>query len=324
MASRFTFDGALMFGFRAAYVRTFPWKYALAFAGVSTALSALFFWLVKDTLLGFIETVEQLDQSGIDDPAVIFGAMSNLFSSLLPTAIVGGGASLVVWAMFMTATQRRYIRDEDFSIRFGPDEVRMMGAGLVWFLALSVIYVLPLLVMLPAFSLITDFYHGDITEEQLAMSMLGRAGIVSVFFLLTLPVYVFFATRFAPVFAMTLKEGKIAFGDAWIASRGRFWPILGAYLILAIIGGMAVGFVSTILEMLVMPLFMNSASLVDDLSGLKSLFTPGVVVGLLIYTFLRYFMSGLLMHFVNGPAAFAARHDPRGSVDEALNLAEFD
>ena len=324
MASRFTFDGALMFGFRAAHARSFPWKYALAFAVISTALSALFAWLAKDTFFGFINTMEQFDRSGIDDPGIIFGAMFNMLGSLLPTAVIGGLASLVTWAMFMTATQRRYIRDEDFSIRFGPDELRMMGAGLVWFLGLSIVYVLPLLVMMPAFGLITDFYHGDITEEQLAMSMLSRAGIIAVFFLLTLPFYIFFATRFSPVFAMTLKEEKIAFGDAWIASRGRFWPILGAYLIVAIVGGMAVGIASTILEMLVTPAFVNSMSGVDDVSELESLFTPAVITGLLVYTFIRYFLSGLLMHIVNGPAAFAARHDPRGGVDDALNVSQFD
>jgi hypothetical protein len=324
MASRFSFDGALMFGFRAAHARTFPWKFALAFAVISTVRSALFVWLVKDTLFSFVSTMEQFDRSGIDDPGIVFRAMSNTFGSLLPTALLGSLASLVVWATFMTATQRRYIRDEAFSIRFGPDELRMIGAGFVWFAAVSVIYIVPLLVMLPAFGLITDFYHGDITEEQLAMSVLSRAGAVAVFFLLTLPFYIFFATRFSPVFAMTLKEGKIAFGDAWIVSRGRFWPILGAYLIIAIVGGMTVGFASTILETLMTPAFVDSLSVVDDVSELESLFTPAVIAGLLVYTFIRYFLSGLLMHFVNGPAAFAARHDPRGSVDDALNVSEFD
>ena len=57
MASRFSFDGALMFGFRAAHARTFPWKFALAFAVISTVLSALFVWLVKDTLFSFVSTM---------------------------------------------------------------------------------------------------------------------------------------------------------------------------------------------------------------------------------------------------------------------------
>ncbi|MEZ6001794.1 hypothetical protein [Hyphomonas sp.] len=324
MASRFTFDGALMFAFRAAHARSFLWKYALAFALVSTALSALGVWLMKDTLFRFIEAIEQLENSGIDDPGVVFGTIFNVMRGLIPLAILSGIASIVVWAMFTAATQRRYIRDQDFSLRFGADEMRMVGAGLVWFLVPSVIFLLPMLVMLPVFGLITDFYRGDITEEQFTISMLSRAGIVSVFFLLTFPFYVFFATRFAPVFAMTLKEGKIAFGDAWIASRGRFWPILGAYLILAVVGGLVVGFAASILEMLVMPILVGSVVWVDDISDLENLFSPALIAGLLVYTFIRYFLSGLLMHIVHGPAAFAARHDPRGGVDDALNVSEFD
>ena len=324
MANRFSFDGALMFGFRAAHARFFPWKFALAFAIVSTILSAFFAWLVKDTLFGFVSSMEQLDDAGIDDPGIIFRAMFNLLGSLIPTAVIASLVSLVVWAMFMTATQRRYIRDEDFSIRFGADELRMMGAGFVWFLGLSVVYVVPLLVMLPAFGQITEFYHGNMTEEQFALSMLSRAGIVSVFVLLTLPFYIFFATRFSPVFAMTLKEGKIAFGDAWIASRGRFWPILGAYLIVAIAGGLVVAFGSGIVEMLMMPMFMFSMNDIDETTDFENLFTPGFIAAMLTYTFFRYFLSGLLMHFANGPAAFAARHDPRGGVDDTLNISEFD
>jgi ABC-type multidrug transport system fused ATPase/permease subunit len=145
-----------------------------------------------------------------------------------------------------------------------------------------------------------------------------------VFFLVMFPIYVFFATRFSPVFAMTVKERRIAFGDAWIASRGRFWPILGAYLILAIVGGMVIGFASSLAQMLLTPAFMSSVSTAEDADALRSIFTPVLTSALLAYTFIRYFLSGLLMHIVQGPAAFAARHDPRGSVDDALSVSEFD
>lgn len=324
MASRFSFDGALMFGFRAAHARSFPWKFALAFAVISTVLTALFAWLMRDTFFNFIETMEQLDQTGIDDPSIIFNTLFGMLGTLIPAGIISGLGSLVVWSVFMAASQRRYIRDEDFSIRFGADELRMMGVGFVWYLVLSAISILPLLVMLPMFEQISDLYHGDITEEQFAISALSRAGTVSVFFLLMMPLYIFFGTRFSPVFAMTLKEGKIAFGDAWIASRGRFWPILGAYLIIAMVGGMVVGFVAMIVQMLVMPVFMLSLNDVEDIPDFESLISPGFVVAILVYLFVRYFLSGLLMHFVNAPAAFAARHDPRGGVDDALSVSEFD
>ena len=323
MASRFTFDGALMFGFRAAHAKSFPWKFALAFAVVSTVLTALFAWLTKDAIFGFMDAVEQLDSVGADDPAQVFSVFFSLFGGLLPWIVLGSLASLVVWAMFMAATQRRYIRDEAFSIRFGPDELRIMAVGVVWYLGVSLMYLLPGLVMLPMFGIVSDFANGDISENEMVAFMLGRMSIVALMFLVMFPVYVFFATRFSPVFAMTVKERRIAFGDAWIVSRGRFWPILGAFLILAIVGGMAVGFAGSIAQMLVTPAFMGSVSRVEDSSELRSLFTPTLTIALLLYAFIRYFLSGLLMHFVQGPAAFAARHDPRGSVDDALSVEEF-
>ncbi len=323
MARRFTFDGALMFGFRAAHAKSFPWKFALAFAVVSTALTALLAWLAKDAIFGFMDTVEQLDRAGADDPAQVFSVIFNLFAGLLPWFLLGALASLVVWAMFMAATQRRYIRDEAFSIRFGPDEFRMMVVGIVWYLGMSLMYVLPGLIMLPMFGMVADFANGDISENEMAAFVLGRISIVALMFLVLFPAYVFFATRFSPVFAMTVKEGRIAFGDAWIVSRGRFWPILGGHLIIAIVGGLVVSFTSSIVQMAVTPAFMGSVIQVEDASELRSIFTPALIVALLVYSFIRYFLSGLLMHFVQGPAAFAARHDPRGSVDDALSVEEF-
>ena len=334
MPGRFTFDGALMFGFRAAYVRSFPWKFALAFAIISTVLTALLVYLTKDILLGFIDSIDKLDSAGVDDPAVFFDLMFGMFVSLAPWGILATLVSLAVWAMFMTATQRRYIRDEDFSLGFGADEVRMMGTGFVWYLGLSLMGVLPLLIMLPVFGEVMEFARGEVTENEMVTFVMGRVAYLLLVMLVTFPVYVFFATRFSPVFAMTLKDGKIAFGDAWIVSRGRFWPIhprgclscscLGAYLIVAIVGGMAVGFVFTFVEMLVSPALMLSLDTVGDVPELLSLFTPGVIAAMLAYTFIRYFLSALLMHFVQAPAAFAARHDPRGSVDDALRISEFE
>lgn len=324
MPGRFTFDGALMFGFRAAHARSFPWKFALAFALVCTVLTALFVYLTKDILLGFINSIDKLDSAGVDEPAVFFDLMFGMFVSFAPWGVLAALVSLAVWAMFMTATQRRYIRDEDFSLGFGADEVRMMGTGFIWYLGQSLMGVLPLLIMLPVFGEVMEFARGEVSENEMVAFVMGRVAYLLTVMLVTFPVYVFFATRFSPVFAMTLKEGKIAFGDAWIVSRGRFWPILGAYLIVAIVGGMAVGFVSTFVEMLVSPAFMLSLDTVGDVPELLSLFTPGVIAGMLAYTFIRYFLSALLMHVVQGPAAFAARHDPRGSVDDALRVSEFE
>lgn len=325
MAKNFTFDGALMFPFRAAHARSFIWKYTLAFGVVGTALTGLFIFFAKDAMFSFVDTMTQLEASGTDDPSVIFGAMARALGAFTPWIVLGTLASWVVWAMFTTATQRRYIRDEDFSLGFGSDEVRMMGTGFVWYAAQWAFSLIPLLIMWPVIGSVTDFYDGTITEDQFVRAMFGRVGYVMLAMLVTFPLLAFLATRFSPVFAMTVKEEKVAFGDAWIVSRNRFWPILGAYLIIALVGGMAIGLVSSLAQMILMPAMMNMNIVTqDDMPDLRALFTPAVMISMLVYMFVRLSLSGLLMHVVHAPAAFAARHDPRGSIDDALRVKDFE
>jgi len=325
MAKGFTFDGALMFPFRAACARSFIWKFTLAFGVVGTVLTGLLIFFAKDAMFSFVDTMTQLDASGTDDPSVIFGAMFRALGAFTPWIVLGTLASWVVWAMFTTATQRRYIRDEDFSLSFGPDEVRMMGTGFVWYAAQWMFNLLPLLIMWPVFGSVVDFYDGTLTEDQFVRVIFGRMGYVMLAMLVMLPVFVFLATRFSPVFAMTVKEGKVAFGDAWIVSRNRFWPILGAYLIIALVGGMAIGLVSSLAQMILMPAMMNMNFVTqDEMPDLRELFTPAVMISMLLYAFVRLSLSGLLMHLVHAPAAFAARNDPRGSIDDALWVKDFE
>lgn len=320
----FTFDGALMFPFNAAHARSFIWKYALTFAIVGTVLTGLFLFLIRGVLFDFMDAMEALDSSGVEDMETIFGTMFQLLIPLAPWLVLSMLVSWAVWAMFSTATQRRYIRDEDFYLRFGPDEVRMMGVGFVWYAAQWVLTIVPLIVIWPIFTTAIGYENGDITEDEFARQMIGRMGIVFLFMLVLFPFYAFLATRFSPVFAMTVKEGKIAFGDAWIVSRGRFWPILGAYLIIAVVGGMVVSFAGSIAQFILMPAMMSSPAMMQDVPDFRSFFSPVMIIAMLVYMFIRYFLSGLLAHAVDGPAAFAARHDPRGGVDDHLRIADFD
>lgn len=324
MAKGFSFDGALMFPYRAAHLGSFLWKYALAFALVGSALTALFLYLVRDVLFGIFDAVEQLESSGTDDLDLIFDTLLRSLGPLVPWLVLSILVSWVVWAMFATASQRRYIRNEDFHLAFGADELRMMGAGAIWYTAQSLVSIVPLVVMAPVFTSIFAVERGDISEDAFFSLMFSRMGILLLLMLLFLPFYIFFATRFSPIFAITVKERKIDFAGAWIASRGRFWQILGAYFIISIVGGMVVGFIASLAQMVLMPAMMNNPVLMQDVPDIRAMFTPAMIIAMMIYLFIRYFASGLLMHVVDGPAAFAARHDPRGGIDDAEQIATFD
>jgi hypothetical protein len=144
--------------------------------------------------------------------------------------------------------------------------------------------------------------------------------------LLLFPVYVFFATRLAPCFGLTVKDKKIAFFDAWNVSRGRFWPILGAYLVLAIASSILSQVIGAIAQLLVMPGMMEFSNVADNGSFEEVgafLTSPGFLISAGIYLFIVLFMQGLVQHVVGGPAAFAARHDPRGGVEENAQVDVF-
>lgn len=334
MTTGFSFEGALMFPFCAAHARTFPWIFALAFAVVQTVMGGLFMYLGRDAVLSMFDAVNTLsaatEHSPGDEQAAMaalggmFEAVMGLLRQTWPLLILGTLASWVIWVMFEAASQRRYIRDEAFSLRFGADEVHMLGTSFFWFLLQGVVMAIPVLSMFSAFGAAAAFVNDNISQEAFAGRFIGGIAVSMLAFLVLFPVYIFFATRFSPCFGLTIKDRKVAFLDAWAASRGRFWPILGAYVIIAIAGGVVASVANSISEMVLMPTMLSSPFLDGDLPDFRNLLTPGFLAAMSFYLFVQYFTSGLLMHIADGPAAFAARHDPSGGVDDALRVTEFD
>ncbi|MEZ5946865.1 MAG: hypothetical protein R3C13_08910 [Hyphomonas sp.] len=325
MTSGFSFDGALMNGFRAAHARTFPWAFAFAFATICTSLMVAFFFIARDPLIAFFEAAEALEgQPTPDDPMQVIGSLFGVLSPLIPWAIAGTLISWAVWAMFETASQRRYIRDEKFTLSFGGDELRMMGTGVFWFLMQAIIFFIPLAAGLSTLGLIGQLADGTMTENEVGQRALQTMGLVFASMLVLVPLYVFLATRYSPSFGLTLKDRKVAFFDGWIASRGRFWPILGAFVIVSVVAGIVDSIVSMIAQAAMMPAMLSTSFITDEIPDLDEFFTPAVFFAIVLYLFVRYFMAGLVMHFSAAPAAFAARHDPRGGVDDAQTISDFD
>jgi len=327
MQTRFSFEGALSNAFRAAHVRTFPWLFATAYAIAFTLFGFLIAFLAKDAFLAVADGFERLTESDFDEsnPRAMLGLMFGMLAPLIPWGVAASLGSWALWAMFEAASQRRYVRDEHFSLRFGADELRMMAVGFFWSLFYIVCFGLPGLMMFNGMVGMLDIATSDLPEDEVARRILpvvfGSMGLI----LLILPVYVFFATRLAPCFAMTIKDRRMVFFDAWNVSRGRFWPILGAFVILSIGGSVVASIISQVLQVgIVMP-FMGGIDDVDSADDLfRIILSPGFLVPLAVYALGRLFMSGLLQHFTGAPAAFAARHDPRGGVDDAERMAVFD
>jgi len=326
MKTGFSFDRALSYPFNAPHVRSFPWLFGLAYAAVLTAMLALIGLFGWRDLVGWMQAIEALEASGADpSPAEVFGL---IFGAMSPLFVWGGVATLgswIIWAMFETASQRRYIFGRSFSLGFGADELRMMVVGLLWGLMGLVIFILPiLLIFFGAFGvMLSAEFQADpeAAAPQIIATVFSMFGLM----LLLLPLYIFFATRLSPCFGMTVKEGRIVFLGAWGASRGRFWPILGAYVILVIAGSVLSQIISGMMQVVMMPAFMSIPSgpdaAMDDV--LAVLMSPAFLIPMGLLYFLMFFMQGLMQHVAGAPAALAARHDPRNDMDDAERVHTF-
>ena len=326
MPTGFSFEGALSNAFRAAHFRTFPWIFAATNALVMILFMAIVGYLSKDTVLAVIESMEALENTNIDedDPGAVLSMVFGTMTPLIPWVIVVSIGSWVLWAMFEAASQRRYIRGERFSLRLGSDEFRMMAVGLFWWLFTLACFGLPALSVWNGVIDLFQLFAGGVSENEFGRRMipaiLGGLGLT----LLSFPVYVFFATRLSPCFAMTIKDRKIVFFDAWNVSRGRFWPILGAFLIIAVAGVIVSSILDQVLQFGFAGFMSDFPNAQSGEEAMQLVFSATFLVPLGLYIFVSAFISALQQHFNGAPAAFAARHDPRGGVDDIARMAVFD
>lgn len=322
MIRGFTFERALGWPFTAAHVATFPWFFGAAYAVAYGLVFACIGLLAADDFTNWIALLEAAESTPNDEEqvAMVLGG----FARLIPWGLLSGLISWAVWAMFETASQRRYIWDKPFRLSFGADELRMMIVGFLWAVMGLVLIGLPMVLIFGAtfYTLFTDptQFNSPGATDQLALQILGTFGVL----LLALPLYVFFATRLAPSFGLTVREKRIRFFDAWNVSRGRFWPIFGAFVILAFSGSILVQIISGIAQTLIMPSMMNLANAADGASLRTMIFSPGFMVPMGVYLFLTLFLQGVMQHMVGGPAAFAVRHDPRGGIEADAQIGAFD
>ena len=326
MPTQFSFEGALSNAFRAAHFRSFPWIYASVYALAGLLFYGIVAFLSRTAILDFVQAVEALENADLDsaDPREVMMRVFGTLTPLFPIAAYVTIGSWAGWAVFEAASQRRYVRDARFSIGFGADEMRMMVVGLLWSL-LAIACFLPVLFIvfgsgLSLFNQALDGQSAASMEGEAIATVFGTLGLM----LLLFPVYVFLATRLSPCFAMTIKDRKIVFLDAWNVSRGHFWPILGAYMIIAVASGIVAAVVDQIFQFGLFSTLSRFANVQSGEEAMEMAFSASVLVPFGLYVFASMFMSALQQHFNGAPAAFAARHDPRGGVDDAARMAVFD
>lgn len=164
-----------------------------------------------------------MSSAAAGDPSAMFGAMLPMYAMNLLLMLVG----VVLYAASMRAVLRPEAGGIGF-LRLGMDEIRL--------LVLSILFFVVGLVLGFGFAMVFGMFGAGVamaSESAATTILLGFVIGVAVFAL-----FMFLLIRFSLAFPLTLHRRRIVIGEAWALSKGHFWTLFGAALIVTLIGFM--------------------------------------------------------------------------------------
>jgi|CXWL01.1.fsa_nt_gi hypothetical protein len=137
----------------------------------------------------------------------------------------------ILLASYEAACLRWMIRGETggvLGLSLGADTWRVYFGYWIWFFLLIAFYIV---IAVVAFGLAGSFVA--VGGAQPGSSMGGGMAVFIPLIVLALVLgLVYFAVRLAPAAATSIARRKFAFFDAWTVTKGRFWALLGAFVLL--------------------------------------------------------------------------------------------
>lgn len=299
---KFSFDGALMHFARTRAPGTFLWKFVLAVL-VLYGLATLVLWFIAGPTFVEIIRLSMEDpnmQMGDDEALAFLGRMGLAYLVAIPLFVVA-------WSVLEGAVQRRYVRLEGFSVRFGSDELRLIAVALLWMVLFIGLYLAAALAIgipigLVAFAASSGGGGGEVVAILMGV-VLGLAALCFVLFILV---------RLSPAAALTIRDRKITFFGAWGATRGRFWPLFGAFALTMIILGIAGQVVQTVGMMSMGGLFLANADALEAGDFAPVLMSPVFITMVGVFFGVYMALQAISQYVVAGIPAHAANTDPRG------------
>ncbi|MEZ0244385.1 MAG: hypothetical protein ACAH11_13495 [Sphingomonas sp.] len=201
-----------------ALIRNHPRAVAIwALIHIVTGLATQFLMRAQIQSMGLLD-------GGAPDPEAVIRSMG----WMIPTQIL----NFAVWVMSIViacAAYRLVLRPREpgyAGMRIGMDEVRVFGTGLILVIAVTVVlFVAMLLGMMIA--LATGAFVRDSA---------GIAGLVIALLVIALLVgSIFVWVRLSVALPLTFALRKIGIDDSWKLTRGHFWTLFAAYLVIGLI-----------------------------------------------------------------------------------------
>jgi len=218
--AEFSAADAAFTGFRVVWER--PWAVAIWAAVQIVVNLALKVFVVASAGAG----MTQLMQLSLQPPAADPGPMLALIRQVAPTYVVMMIVGLVVSAVFYAAMNRAVMRPRESRfgyLRLAADELRQLGLFALLFLAFLALYLMVAVVSVVLMALIGAALGANAT--------LGVGLLLLILLPTTFCVFVYVGVRFSLASPLTFASGRIDLAGSWRLTRGRFWPLLGAYAI---------------------------------------------------------------------------------------------
>lgn len=162
-----------------------------------------------------------LDPAASADPGAMMSAMGPVWLLNLVLALVG--------VVLYTAAMRSVLRPNAGGLAFlrlGMDELRMIVLSILFFVGALILFFLASIAL-------------GLLGAGVAMGSESPILTALVSFVIALVVFglaIYFIIRFSLAFPLTLHRGEFVIGEAWRLSRGRFWTLFGAALVVVVIG----------------------------------------------------------------------------------------
>lgn len=226
--------------------------------------------------------------------AVVIGRVGSLenadaaLGAVWPALLVAGPALLLVFAVLSGAIYRSVLRPDERRLaylRIGSAELRLCLVMIVTTMILGLATLLGFIVI-AAFGQIPAPF-GGIAAVLAGLALFAGIAWISV--------------RLSLAGPMTLVRTDLPFGASWRLTKGRFWPLFGAYVI-AWLCSIAVALAASV----AMGALGGGMSAAAMMSGDFSL-APAAVAGLIVYVVLQVALSIVQFALTAAPGAAAYR-----------------
>ncbi|RKR00090.1 hypothetical protein [Maricaulis maris] len=312
------------------------WLFAFQ-ALCALVLVALSVMMMGPAYINLFELIEADANGGLSDA----DALRQVFDIVMPFLTYGIliiPLSLLFVVMFQGAWLRFLTKGEVkpvVPIRFGGDEIRLIGVNLLYLVVAAVAYFgVAMLIGIFGFGAVM-MAHGGGDAGAIGI---GGGLLAFVAFLAVLVALLVFAVRLASAPALTVLDGRLRFFESWDASKGVFWQMLisyvVAYAVMMVIGG-TLGFVVQLaLLAALFPMLIDMAEIAEqgsqvDVDALlasiqSSLSQPGTLLALIVGFFLLYAFQVMLeavWHSIGAYNAVRVRSGGEGEASDAPTLA---